>query len=86
MFGVPIKSFARHKIDCSVIADDDVCLQLSDIRAHASENIHRAAQENATRFNAGKAQVKWFVICDFVFAKCNEGMLTKLDRKYRGSF
>lgn len=86
LFGVEIRSLQLNKIILATVADADANLSIADIRSQASNRVEKTANADKARFNAGKARVKPFQMGEFVFARNNERMLTKLDRKYRGPY
>lgn len=86
LFGCEIHSLELNKLLHKSITDNEVNASLNEIRAIADKNICKMAAADSKRFNAGKAKVKPFAVGDFLFAKSNERMLSKLDSKFRGPY
>lgn len=66
--------------------DEELEVNISEIREQATNFIEKNAQEEKSRFDKTKAQVSKFVVGDFVLIQNHERNQTKLYLKFRGPF
>lgn len=66
--------------------DNNVVVDLSEIRQSASKSIEKSASYNKARFDSNKASVSRFSVGEYVLIENEERNQMKLDAKFRGPF
>lgn len=70
----------------TITDDNDVEINLDEIREHAAQNIERNAVYDKARFDKNKAVVNRLVVGEYVLIENEERNQTKLDHKFKGPF